>query len=71
MLAIEDCLVRYNRMRGKLTLWIPGIDHAGIATQSVVEKKLWNENKIDKYDIGREKFLEHVWKWKQEKGDRI
>ena len=59
MLAIEDIMVRFNRMRGKKTLWIPGTDHAAIATQSKVEKILQKE-KINKHDLGREKFLERV-----------
>eukprot|EP00730_Choanoeca_flexa_P002357 TRINITY_DN11021_c0_g1_i1.p1 TRINITY_DN11021_c0_g1~~TRINITY_DN11021_c0_g1_i1.p1 ORF type:complete len:1070 (+),score=320.61 TRINITY_DN11021_c0_g1_i1:39-3248(+) len=69
--AIEDTLVRWNRQLGKQTLWNPGCDHAGIATQSVVEKKLWREEKLRRTDLGREKFLERVWDWKNEKGGRI
>lgn len=69
--AIEDCVTRWNRMRGLTTLWNPGCDHAGISTQIVVEKKLWREKKLTRYDLGREKFVEEVWKWKNEKGDRI
>ncbi|KAL4237118.1 Valine--tRNA ligase [Mactra antiquata] len=69
--AVEDCLTRWNRMNGKVVLWNPGCDHAGIATQVVVEKKLWKEQKITRHDLGREKFVEQVWKWKNEKGDRI
>lgn len=69
--AIEDCITRWNRMKGKVTLWNPGCDHAGIATQVVVEKKLWREQKKTRHDLGREKFIEQVWKWKNEKGDRI
>ncbi|XP_035231006.1 valine--tRNA ligase-like [Stegodyphus dumicola] len=58
-------------MRGKLTLWNPGCDHAGIATQVVVEKKLWKEQQKRRHDLGRENFIKEVWKWKEEKGDRI
>lgn len=53
-------------MHGKTTLWNPGCDHAGIATQVVVEKKLWREDKKTRHDIGREKFIEKIWKWKKE-----
>eukprot|EP00117_Sycon_ciliatum_P046551 scpid27278/ scgid33326/ Valine--tRNA ligase; Valyl-tRNA synthetase len=69
--AIEDCLVRWHRMRGDETLWNPGCDHAGIATQVVVEKKLKRERNLTRHDIGREEFVKEVWKWKNEKGDRI
>jgi len=53
-------------MNNYRVVWVPGYDHAGIATQVVVEKKLWNENKLTRHDIGREKFIEHVFKWKDE-----
>lgn len=53
-------------MKGRTTLWNPGCDHAGIATQVVVEKKLWREERKTRHDIGREKFIEKVWKWKYE-----
>uniref|UniRef100_A0AAY4DA59 valine--tRNA ligase n=1 Tax=Denticeps clupeoides TaxID=299321 RepID=A0AAY4DA59_9TELE len=69
--AIQDCLTRWHRMRGETTLWNPGCDHAGIATQVVVEKKLMRERGLSRHDLGREKFIEEVWKWKNEKGDRI
>lgn len=59
-IAIEDLLVRYNRLLGKRTLWIPGTDHAAIATQNVVEKKLLQEKGLSRHDLGREKFLEEV-----------
>ncbi len=62
----QDILIRYKRMKGFRTLWIPGVDHAGIATQSVVEKKLYKEQKIKRNDIGRDEFLKHVWQWKEE-----
>nr|XP_020466527.1 valine--tRNA ligase [Monopterus albus] len=69
--AIQDCLTRWHRMRGETTLWNPGCDHAGIATQVVVEKKLMREGGVSRHDLGREKFIQEVWKWKNEKGDRI
>mmetsp|Transcript_5382 Transcript_5382/g.7932 ORF Transcript_5382/g.7932 Transcript_5382/m.7932 type:complete len:1126 (+) Transcript_5382:65-3442(+) len=71
MCAIEDTITRWQRMCGKKTLWLPGTDHAGIATQSVVEKKLMRERKQSRRDLGREKFLEEVWKWKEESGSHI
>ncbi|KAK9405835.1 valine-tRNA ligase [Crotalus adamanteus] len=69
--SIQDSLTRWHRMRGETTLWNPGCDHAGIATQVVVEKKLWKEQGKTRHDLGREPFIEEVWKWKNEKGDRI
>uniref|UniRef100_A0A0A9XL90 Valine--tRNA ligase n=2 Tax=Lygus hesperus TaxID=30085 RepID=A0A0A9XL90_LYGHE len=69
--AIQDTLTRWHRMRGYTTLWNPGCDHAGIATQVVVEKKMWREEKKNRHDIGREAFIKKIWEWKQEKGDRI
>lgn len=69
--AIEDSITRWHRMKGKTVLWNPGCDHAGIATQVVVEKKLWLEQKKSRHDLGREKFLDEVWKWKEEKGHYI
>lgn len=68
--TLQDILVRYKRMKGYNTLWIPGTDHAGIATQNVVEKQLAQEGK-SRQDLGREKFIERVWKWKEEFGDII
>ena len=68
--TIQDILVRYNRMKGKAVLWQPGTDHAGIATQMVVERKLAAEGKARK-DMTREEFLEHVWAWKAESGGNI
>jgi valyl-tRNA synthetase len=59
-IAIEDALARWYRMSGYLTLWVPGTDHAGIATQSVVEKKLFKESGKTRHDLGREKFIEEV-----------
>src|SRR5579864_3260812 len=60
--TIEDILIRYHRMQGDDTLWVPGEDHAGIATQNVVERLLASEG-IDRHAIGREAFLERVWQW--------
>jgi valyl-tRNA synthetase len=68
--AFEDVLVRYHRMRGFNTLWVPGIDHAGIATQVAVERQLAREGK-NRHQLGREKFIERVWQWKGESGGRI
>jgi valyl-tRNA synthetase len=68
--SIQDLLIRYKRMQGFETLWVPGTDHAGIATQNVVERELKKEGKI-KDDLGREKFIERVWEWKKEYGGRI
>ncbi|HTM46474.1 MAG TPA: valine--tRNA ligase, partial [Polyangiaceae bacterium] len=68
--TIEDVLTRYHRMCGYNTLWQPGIDHAGIATQAVVERQLRREG-LSRHDLGREKFLERVWQWKAESGGRI
>lgn len=70
MAAIEDCLVRYKRMRGFQCVYIPGLDHAGIATQSVVEKMLQKQG-IHKSQLTREEFLGHIWKWKAEYGEEI
>ena len=68
--SIQDLLVRYHRMNNFETLWQPGTDHAGIATQALVERKLTSEN-IDKNEIGRDKFIEKVWEWKEQYGDII
>ena len=68
--SLQDVLVRFYRMNGYETLWQPGTDHAGIATQALVEKKLI-EKGIKKNDLGREKFIKEVWKWKKESGDKI
>ncbi|MCL6239523.1 valine--tRNA ligase [Acinetobacter sp. ANC 5033] len=68
--AIMDALTRYNRMSGKNTLWQPGTDHAGIATQMVVERQLGAEG-ISRHDLGREKFIEKVWEWKEQSGGNI
>src|SRR5436190_9410973 len=68
--TLMDVLVRYHRMCGDNTLWQTGTDHAGIATQMVVERKLNLENKT-RHDLGREKFEEKVWEWKHESGGNI
>jgi len=68
--SLQDLLVRFYRMNGYATLWQPGTDHAGIATQAVVEKKLL-EKGMSKNQLGREKFIKEVWKWKEESGDQI
>src|SRR3990172_3952255 len=60
--AIEDILIRWHRMRGEPTLWLPGVDHAGIATQNVVEQELARQG-LSRHDLGREAFLERVWEW--------
>lgn len=69
--TIQDCLVRYHRMRGCETVWIPGSDHAGIATQVVVERQLMASQGITRHQLGREKFEEVIDQWKEEKGDTI
>ncbi len=66
----QDSLVRYKRMKGYATLWVPGTDHAGIATQIKVEEVLRGEG-LTRYDLGREKFLDRVWDWKKQYGNRI
>ena len=68
--TLQDILVRFERMRGKDVLWQPGMDHAGIATQMVVERQLM-ERQIQRRDIGREEFVEKVWEWKAESGGMI
>jgi valyl-tRNA synthetase len=68
--AIMDALIRFRRMQGRNTLWQPGTDHAGIATQMVVERQL-SADGISRHDLGREKFLEKVWEWKEESGGTI
>lgn len=68
--TLQDILIRWHRMRGDRTLWVPGTDHGGIATQNVVEKMLRSEKK-SRFDLGREKFLERMWQWRRESGDTI
>ena len=67
---IQDILIRQKRMQGYKTLWVPGTDHAGIATQNVVEKKLKKEGK-SRFDLGKEKFVEEIWDWKEKYGNAI
>lgn len=69
--TVMDILIRWKRMQGKNVLWQIGTDHAGIATQMVVEKKLKAEENLTKHDLGREKFVERIWQWKQESGNTI
>ena len=69
--SIEDLMIRYHRMKGFSTLWVPGTDHAGIATQLMVERHLLKTEEVTREEMGREKFLEHSWKWKEEYHDRI
>ncbi len=69
--TLQDILIRYKRMQGYAALWVPGTDHAGIATQIKVEESLRVNEGLTRYDLGREKFLERVWDWKTHFGDRI
>jgi len=71
MVAIEDIVVRFNRMQGKRTLWVPGTDHAAIATQSKVEKEIYKKEKKNRHDLGREEFLKQVETFAQESHDTI
>ncbi|KAI5780694.1 valyl-tRNA synthetase [Peziza echinospora] len=70
-IAIQDTLIRWNRMLGKTVLFLPGFDHAGISTQSVVEKMLWKKEKKTRHDLGRPKFTALVWEWKEEYHTKI
>ena len=69
--TLQDILIRYKRMQGYEALWMPGTDHAGIATQIKVEEELRTKEGLTRYDLGREKFLERVWDWKNKYGNRI
>lgn len=69
--SIQDTIIRWRRMSGYNALWVPGMDHAGIATQVVVEKKLMRERGLTRHDLGREQFVAEVWKWKDESGGQI
>jgi valyl-tRNA synthetase len=69
--TLEDALIRWKRMSGFNALWLPGIDHAGIATQMVVERELQTAEKKSRHDLGREEFLRRVWQWKEQYGSRI
>lgn len=70
-ITVQDALARWYRMRGFHVSWIPGLDHAGIATQTVVEKRLKQTQNTSRHDLGREKFIQHVWKWHEEHGGQI
>lgn len=69
--TIQDIMVRFERMRGKNVLWQPGMDHAGIATQMVVERQLMERQEPNRHEMGREKFVERIWQWKEESGGLI
>ena len=69
--TLQDILIRFKRMQGYAALWVPGTDHAGIATQIKVEEELRKNEGLTRYDLGREKFLERVWDWKNKYGNRI
>ena len=69
--TLQDTLIRFKRMQGYNALWLPGVDHAGIATQIKVEEELRVKEGLTRYDLGREKFLERVWAWKHQYGNRI
>ncbi|KAL8716730.1 MAG: hypothetical protein Q9225_005971 [Loekoesia sp. 1 TL-2023] len=69
--ALQDTLIRWNRMRGLTTLWLPGCDHAGISTQSVVENMLWRRRKQTRHDLGRQKMVDLIWSWKEEYHQKI
>jgi valyl-tRNA synthetase len=69
--AIQDIFIRYHRMVGDETLWMPGTDHAGIATQNVVERTLAREEGLTRHDLGREKFVDRVWEWRNKYGSKI
>lgn len=64
--ALQDTMIRWQRMKGKTTLWLPGMDHAGISTQSVVEKMLWKNEKKTRHDIGRPAMTKLIWDWKDQ-----
>src|SRR6266487_5648831 len=69
--TLQDILIRWHRMRGFTTVWIPGCDHAGISTQSTVEKMLLKRRNLTRYDLGREEFTKIVWEWKEDYHKRI
>lgn len=69
--TIQDIIIRWRRMNGQTCIWVPGSDHAGIATQVVVEKSLWAQHKLSRHQLGKDSFLDEVWVWKREKGDQI
>jgi valyl-tRNA synthetase len=69
--TLQDLLIRHKRMKGYNVLWLPGVDHAGIATQTVVERELKKNEGLTRFDLGREEFLKRVWQWKDSSGNRI
>ena len=69
--TLQDILIRFEKLNGRETCWLPGTDHAGIATQTKVEKELKKNEGLTRYDLGREKFLERVWAWKEQYGGKI
>jgi valyl-tRNA synthetase len=69
--TLQDVVIRYQRMRGRDALWLPGTDHAGIATQAVVEKKIFAEEKKTRQELGREAFVARIWEWQEEHGQKI
>ena len=69
--TLQDILIRFRRMQGYSALWMPGTDHAGIATQAKVEEMLMADEGLSRHDLGREAFLERVWLWKEKYGSRI
>src|SRR6185436_9219852 len=69
--TVQDIVIRFRRMQGWSALWLPGTDHAGIATQAVVERELYEKEKKTRNDLGREAFLARVWAWKEKHGDYI
>jgi len=69
--ALQDILIRWRRMQGRKTLWLPGTDHAGIATQAVVERRMFEEEGKTRHDVGREELVERIWAWRKRSGDLI
>lgn len=69
--TLQDLLIRYKKLQGYNVIWFPGMDHAGIATQTKVEQRLYKEKKLLRHDLGRERFIEQVWKWKEEYANKI
>src|SRR5271166_4704407 len=69
--TLQDVLIRWRRMQGYNALWVPGTDHAGIATQAMVEKRLREEDKKTRRDLGREELVRHIWQWKDQYEKRI
>ena len=69
--TLQDILIRWRRMQGFEALWVPGTDHAGVATQSVVEREIYSKEKKTRHDVGREQLLERIWSWKEKYGERI